>query len=256
MLFQDFGGDLDCYWLCVEDFICNWGVWFFVGCYMLYMCKVVMLVVECVDVLFCYLIFYEGFEYLLNIVYGGLVLNQNSVLLVVYLICYYGEWVVFIGLDYIYLWESNYVMCYLYCQYGGMVFEEIYILLYFFDDDVQCVVECIYQVCVDVVFFIVVGIGIVELYCVIVCCYGDGRWLLIVSLIISEVEVVKMESDVVEGQVVVVLYFFSIDMVVSCVFVQVCYGFFLENVIIIVWVEVVYWQILLFGCVVQVVGSW
>lgn len=45
------------------------------GGYMLSSCKVLILIVEKWDKLLFYLMFYEGFEFLLNVIYIGVVLN-------------------------------------------------------------------------------------------------------------------------------------------------------------------------------------
>lgn len=125
--------------------------------YMLNLCKVVLLVVESCEVLLFYFMLYEGFEFLYYCVYMGVVLNQNLVQLVWYLLCYYGKWVFFIGNNYVFVYELNCIMCDLFEQVQGQVVDEVYLFFYVLDEVFVIVMVWIEMLCLDVIYLIVVG---------------------------------------------------------------------------------------------------
>lgn len=157
LVVYDFKGDIMEYCKLVMCLLLEDEINVVFGCLCLFSCKVVLLVIECNNVLLWYCFFYEGFEYLFNVIYIGVVLNQNSVQLVVYLmqnkcICFF-----LVGIDYIYLCEFNCVMCDMVEQYGGEILDEIYLLLEVGWGELEEVLIDIKVVQFDVVFLMLVG---------------------------------------------------------------------------------------------------
>lgn len=84
------------------------------GCWMLVLCKLVLLVFEELNGLFYYLVQYEGEEMLCNVFYMGVVLNQQVIFVVEYLMSVEGGGVkcfFLFGIDYVYLCMINKILC-------------------------------------------------------------------------------------------------------------------------------------------------
>lgn len=193
-------------WLMVVD-----EVSMIFGCYMLVSWKLVFLVVEWLNGLLWYLMFYEGFEFLFNVIYIGVIFNQNSMQFCSLFMKLYGDCFFFIGFDYIYLWEFNCIMCEMVVWSGGSVVGECYVCFGVLWLEFELIMQEIKFVKFDVIFLMVVGDGIVFFYQVYFDKGFDLKKMLIVSFMICEVEIVVMGYDVGEGYLIVVLYFQGID---------------------------------------------
>lgn len=221
----DFCGIVFEYYIVCDDFICNVGVEYIIGCYILVLCKQVFFIVECIDCLFWYFVCYEGFECLDNVIYVGVLFNYNVLLLV----CYVFDnllWEIFcVGLNYVWIWEINCVICELVSVVDGYIFVEW--LFEFGESVVGYIVDEIVCCKLLIVFNILVGSLSYDFICVFnVGIKVVGLVIFMLSCSLCELELVIV-GLVLVGCIILLVYFESIWLLENCVFVvcwKVCYG--------------------------------
>ena len=196
------------------------GVSTIFGCYTSSSRKAVLPVVERRNGLLWYPTLYEGFEYSPNIIYTGAAPNQNSVVLVDYLLESYGSRFYLIGSDYIYPRESNRIMRELLRQRHGEVVGEHYLDLGARPSEFRLLMRDVRNTRPDVIFSTVVGQATAYLYQAYSDADFDPRVMPITSLTTSEAEVKQMGADVACGHITAAPYFESVNTAVNASFLR------------------------------------
>ncbi|MBX6320635.1 MAG: transporter substrate-binding domain-containing protein [Rhodospirillaceae bacterium] len=181
------------------------------GCYTSSSRKAVLPLVERRNGLLWYPTLYEGFEYSPNVIYTGATPNQNSLVLVDYMIEHYGDRFFFIGSDYVYARESNRVMRDLLEERGGEVVAEQYYDLRAAPQEFRHAVREIRRKRPDVIFSTVVGQSTVYLYEAYCDAGLNAADMPICSLTTSEAEVRQMGAGVACGHITAAPYFQSVS---------------------------------------------
>lgn len=198
------------------------GVSTIFGCYTSSSRKAVLPVVERRNGLLWYPTLYEGFEYSPNIIYTGAAPNQNSSVLVDFLLESYGPRFYLIGSDYIYPRESNRIMRELLHQRHGEVVGEHYLDLGARPSEFRLLMRDVRSSLPDVIFSTVVGQATAYLYQAYNDAGFDPQVMPIASLTTSEAEVKLMGADVARGHVTAAPYFESVDTAANTAFLR-CY---------------------------------
>lgn len=194
-----------------ESLIVEQDVKFLLGCYMSWMRKKVISVVERYNALLFYPVFYEGFEYSDNVICTGSTSHLNNVPLANYMFENFGKRVIMIGTDYIYPYESNRVMSDLIYEEGGEKLGEYYVPLDATRDDYRKLFEHIQRDPPSFIFCTVVGDGLRHLYDLYAELGFKPDELPIASLTTSETEILSIGADKVAGHITAASYFQSID---------------------------------------------
>lgn len=211
----------------VVDFVLNWllfvekvcqlliqdKVVVVFGCWILVLCKLVLLVFEEFNGLLFYLVQYEGEEFLLNVFYIGVVLNQQVILVVEYLMSEDGGGVrcfFLFGIDYVYLCIINKILCvFLYSKgVDDKDIQEVYMLFGY--SDYQIIVVDIKKFVVGgkiVVVFIVNGDFNVFFYKELVNQGLEVIEVLVVVFFVGEEELCGIDIKLLVGNFVVWNYF-------------------------------------------------
>ncbi len=181
------------------------------GCYTSSSRKAVLPIVERRNGLLWYPTLYEGFEYSPNVIYTGAAPNQNSLILVDYMIEHYGERFFFIGSDYVYARESNRIMRELLEERGGEVVAEQYYDLRAAPQEFRQAMRDVRRRRPDVIFSTVVGQSTVYLYEAYCDAGLNAADMPICSLTTSEAEVRQMAAGTACGHITAAPYFQSVS---------------------------------------------
>lgn len=195
------------------------------GCWMLVLCKLVLLVFEELNGLLFYLVQYEGEEMFFNVFYIGVVFNQQVILVVEYLLSEDGGGVkcfFLLGMDYVYLCIINKIFCvFLYVKgIQDKDIEEVYILFGY--SDYQIIVVNIKKFVVGgkmVVVFIINGDFNVLFYKELVNQGLKVIDVLVVVFLVGEEELCGIDIKLLVGNFVVWNYFEFVDNLINKVFV-------------------------------------
>ncbi|MFD2173426.1 transporter substrate-binding domain-containing protein [Rhodobacter lacus] len=192
--------------LCAEQ-----GVRVLFGGHMSSTRKAMLPLVEAKDALLFYPTLYEGFEYSRNCIYTGAAPNQNSVPLVDYLFNTFGKRLILIGSDYVYPYESNRIVADLFRSKGGRVIDEIYVPLELRQQDIDRILQRLYETQPDMIYSTIVGDGIVRFYEAFRAAGFDPQTMPIASQSTSEVDVMRMKPGTAEGHVIAAPFFDSLQ---------------------------------------------
>ncbi|EGH71509.1 ABC-type branched-chain amino acid transport protein [Pseudomonas syringae pv. aceris] len=173
--------------------------------------KAVLPVIESRQRLLFYPTLYEGFEYSPCCYYTGAAPNQNSVQLARYTATHFGSRVVFVGVPYVYPFESNRIMRDLFVQAGGEVLEEFYLPFSADKADYAEVMQRIVELAPDAIYSTVVGADIPTLYEAYFDTALDPAQCPIISLSTNEAEVALMRPEVADGHICAAPWFDTLD---------------------------------------------
>ncbi len=182
-----------------------------IGCYMSSARRAVIPVVERWNALLCYPTFYEGFEYSKNVLYGGALPNQTSIVLARHILREYGNRVYSVGSDYIFPHESNRLMRNILLREGGVVVGESYLPLDSPMDLVDSVIDEILERKPSAVFSTIVGGDIPKFYKAYRSRGIQARDMPIASITATEAELGELKDGEAEGHVCAAPYFGSVD---------------------------------------------
>lgn len=216
----DPASDCSMYARLADKLLAEDGVSTIFGCYTSSSRKAVLPVVERRNGLLWYPTLYEGFEYSPNIIYTGAAPNQNSIVLVDFLLESYGSRFYLIGSDYIYPRESNRIMRELLRQRHGEVVGEHYLDLGARPSEFRLLMRDVRNSLPDVIFSTVVGQATAYLYQAYSDAGFDPRVMPIASLTTSEAEVKLMGADVARGHITAASYFESVNTAVNASFLR------------------------------------
>ena len=181
-----------------------------IGCYMTNTRQAVVPVVERRSCLLSYAAPYEGFEYSPNVVYGGAVPNQHSLLLARHLMSERGKRFYLVGTRYTFPIESNRVMSALVAERKGQVVAERYVPLGVSRRELDQVVQDIARKQPDVVFSTVVG-DAAGIFCELCAEAGLTTTITFAGLTLTEAELDAMPPGLAAGHLTAATYFQSID---------------------------------------------
>lgn len=186
------------------------GVALVIGCYMSHTRQAVVPVVERCNAVLAYTAPYEGFEYSPNVIYGGAVPNQHSLLLARHLTAAGARRFYLVGTRYAFPIEANRVMMSLVAERGGQTLAERYVALQATRPDLAAIVADIKAKRPDVVFCTVVGEAAAAFFRL---CReaGIGRETVFASLTMTEAEVDLIGADLLDGQLTAATYFESLQ---------------------------------------------
>ena len=231
------------------------GVSTIFGCYTSSSRKAVLPIIERLNGLLWYPTLYEGFEYSPNVIYTGAAPNQNSIVLIDFLIENYGNRFYFVGSDYVYARESNRIMRALLGERGGEVVGETYTPLNAKRQDFFPVMRDIKQQQPDVIFSTVVGSSTVHLYQTYNDFSLDPNVMPIASLTTTEAEVSAMGADVGEKHITAAPYFQSIDNACNLNFVERYHKHFGDSEPTNMCAEAAYFQVHMFAKALEMTNS-
>lgn len=221
-------------WLLFVEKVCELilvnGVDVIFGCWISVSCKFVLLVIEELNGLLFYFVQYEGEELFKNVIYIGVVLNQQVILVVDYMMEELGveKWVL-LGIDYVYLCIMNNILD-VYLKGKGVVVGDIFVnyILFGYFDWFKIVVDVVVlgvdgkKVGVVLIINGDVNIGFYKELVVVGVLVDD---ILVMVFLVGEEELVGLDIVNFVGYFVVWNYFESVDMFENKVFIDQWYVF-------------------------------
>lgn len=194
-----------------EQLVGEQGLRVIFGCYMSSTRKAVLPVVEQHRALLCYPTLYEGFEFSANCLYSGAAPNQNSTVLLRYLLETHGKRFYLVGSNYVFPYESNRIVTDVVRQSRGTILEERYLPLGAQEADFEPVLAEIVRLQPEVIFSTVVGSGTGALYRAYRRAGLDPASLPIASLTTTEAEAAEMGAELVEGHLTAAPFFETLE---------------------------------------------